>query len=80
MEKGMMAQPYVVNSKVTIDRKILVASLSRYGYCSLNEKMLSATVSVEYEGTVVEAKLGWIEELAYPLMRIIRIDELKRAG
>ncbi|MGA1873218.1 MAG: dihydroneopterin aldolase family protein, partial [Thermoplasmatota archaeon] len=40
MEKGMMAQPYVVRSKVAIDRAVLGSSLTPYGYCSLNERML----------------------------------------
>lgn len=73
MEKGMMAQPYVKEAEVWIDREVLTSSYSRYGYCSLNEKMLNARVKVEYEGIEVTAELGWIDELSYPLMRITDI-------
>ena len=77
MEKGMMAQPYVKKAKVAIDRHILNISLTPYGYCSLNERMLNAQVTVRYEDIEVRASLGWIEELHYPLMRIDRIGSVE---
>jgi len=77
MEKGMMAQPYVKKAKVAIDRHVLNNSLSPYGYCSLNERMLNAQVTVRYEDIEVRASLGWIEELHYPLMRIDRIGPVE---
>ena len=58
MEKGMMAQPYVKKAKVAIDRHLLNASLTPFGYCSLNERMLKAQVTVNYEDVEVRASLG----------------------
>ncbi|MBN1390477.1 MAG: dihydroneopterin aldolase family protein [Candidatus Thermoplasmatota archaeon] len=75
IERGMMAQPYVKDAKVAIDRHVLMTSLSPYGYCSLNERMLKAVVTVVYEGIEVKASMGWIEDLRYPLMRIDRVSE-----
>jgi hypothetical protein len=73
MEEGMMTQPYVKHAEVRIDREVLSSSMSIYGYCSLNERMLNAKIEVEYEDVSVVAELGWIEELSYPLMRIVKI-------
>jgi hypothetical protein len=73
MENGMMTQPYVKHAEVRIDRDIIRSSVSSYGYCSLNERMLNAKIEVEYESVCVVAELGWIDELSYPLMRIIDI-------
>jgi len=75
MEEGMKAQPFVSTASVSVDRRILKASLSPYGYCSLNERMLEAKVEIEYEGWRVRASLGWVEELSYPLMKI---DDIKK--
>ncbi|MGA1866770.1 MAG: dihydroneopterin aldolase family protein [Thermoplasmatota archaeon] len=76
MEKGMMAQPYMKKANVAVDRRVLHDSLTSYGYCSLNERMLKATVELVYEGIEVRASLGWIEDLQYPLMRIEHIREI----
>jgi len=70
MRRAMLAQPYVKGASVSIDRSILTKCGSAFGYASLSERMLSASVRIDYQGWVVEASLGWIDELGYPLMRI----------
>jgi hypothetical protein len=75
MRMGMMTQPYVSKAEVKIDEDLLQDHLSEYGYCSLNEKLLSATVDVEFGGYRVSASLRWIDELKYPLMMIDNISE-----
>ncbi len=77
MEEGMRVQPYVTKASVKVGRETLRSSLSPYGYCSLNERMLGARVVIEYEGWTVEATLGWVEDLSYPLMRI---DDIREPG
>ncbi|MBN1540333.1 MAG: dihydroneopterin aldolase family protein [Candidatus Thermoplasmatota archaeon] len=76
MEKGMMAQPYMKKASVAVDRQVLNGSLTSYGYCSLNERMLKAAVTIVYEGIEVRASLGWMEDLQYPLMRIEHIRNI----
>jgi hypothetical protein len=74
MRRAMMAQPYVMDASVEIDRSILATSQSSYGYASLGERMLKARVRIEYRNCTVEASLEWMGELGYPLMKIDSID------
>ncbi|MGA1820999.1 MAG: dihydroneopterin aldolase family protein [Thermoplasmatota archaeon] len=76
MRMGMLTQPYVKEADVRIDPDLLEEFLSDYGYCSLNERLLKATVKVEFGGYRVSASLRWIEELNYPLMMIDDISEI----
>lgn len=78
MRRAMMAQPYVKDASVEIDRTALTSSQSSFGYATLDEKMLKARVRIEYEGIVVDASLNWIEELGYPLMRIDSISGYRK--
>ncbi|MFW3147073.1 MAG: dihydroneopterin aldolase family protein [Thermoplasmatota archaeon] len=78
MKEGMRAQPYVKESWVGIDREIVRSKLSRFGYCSLSEEMLSARVVVRYRDVKVTAYMGWVEELKYPLMRVEKVEEDKQ--
>lgn len=76
MRKGMLTQPYVSEADVKIDADLLQNYLSEYGYCSLNERLLHATVKVEFGGYRVFASLKWIDDLNYPLMMIDEISEI----
>ncbi|MDG6225469.1 MAG: dihydroneopterin aldolase family protein [Candidatus Thermoplasmatota archaeon] len=74
IEMGARSQPYVVEASVIIDREELSRCLSHFGYASLGERMLSASIVIVYKGIRVEASMGWVEELGYPLMRIDAIS------
>jgi len=73
MRNSMLAQPYVKEASVVIDRNELRRTQSSFGYASLGERMLGASVTIVYKGTRVDASLGWVEELGYPLMRVDRV-------
>lgn len=75
MKRAVLAQPYVVDASVEVDRGVLSEHLSTYGYASLNEKMLRARVTIRYLDWTVEASISWIDELGYPLMKIDSIKE-----
>jgi hypothetical protein len=81
MKRATLAQPYVIDASVEIDRDVLGDCLSTYGYASLNERMLKARIMIGYKGWAVEASISWIDELGYPLMRIDSVRErLEHAG
>ena len=75
IRRAVMAQPYVKEAEVTIVRDELARCQSSYGYASLSERMLSARVVIMYKGIEVVAELGWIDEIGYPLMRIVSVTE-----
>ena len=70
MRSAVLTQPHVVEAEVRIDEEELSRSVSRFGYCSLNERMIDATVQIRFESTICTARLGWLEEMGYPLMWI----------
>ena len=76
MEEGMMTQPYVVAASVRVDREQMRRHRSEYGYCSLNERMISAEITVRYRDVEAKASLSWVEELKYALMRIDGIQSI----
>ena len=79
IEGGMRTQPYVVEASVNIDRELIHRHRSEFGYCALNERMMEAEVVVRYNGVEIRASLSWVEELRYPLMRIVDVKR-KQGG
>lgn len=75
MTAAVMSQPHVVDAKVTIDEEVLRESLTRFGYCSLKDRMMAAEVTIRVNETCCRARMDWIEELGYPLMRIESIGK-----
>jgi len=75
MERCMSVQPCVIGSKVSLDRERIKSSMDGYGYCAVDERMIKASVEVEYRGFRVEARLEWVEELQYPLMWIASVEK-----
>ncbi len=73
MASAVLTQPHVVEAEVRIDEGELSRSLSRFGYCSLNERLIDARVLIRVGSSICDARLGWMEELGYPLMWIERI-------
>jgi hypothetical protein len=76
MKRAVLAQPYVIDASVEIDRDVLLKHLSTYGYASLNERMLRARLTINYKDCIVEASISWIEELGYPLMKVDAIKDV----
>lgn len=70
MTSAVLTQPHVIEAEVRIDEGELSRSLSRFGYCSLNERMIDAKVSIRVGSSICNARLGWMEEMGYPLMWI----------
>jgi hypothetical protein len=54
---------------VEIDREMLENNF--YGYGELEGKMIRAQVEIDYQGTVVRARLEYDPQKDYPLMRLL---------
>ena len=78
MRDGVMNQPHVAEVEISLDREEIRRSVSEFGYCSLTERMLSGKVTVVFEGVEAKGELFWAEELRYPLMRVVSIDDRSR--
>ncbi len=76
MREAVKSQPYVVRAEVHIDREMIKESLSHFGYCTLEGRMIDASVWVEIEGVRVAARLKQIDELRYPLMWVEKVEEI----
>ena len=74
MEEGVKRQPYVASARVSLDRDLIEASVSSFGYCSLDQRMISAEVVVEVEGEVAVGAIGWDGEKRYPLMSLRKVE------
>jgi len=74
MEEGVKRQPYVASARVSLDRDLIEASVSSFGYCSLDQRMISAEVAVEVEGEVAVGTISWESGMRYPLMRLKEVE------
>ncbi|NYT00423.1 MAG: hypothetical protein GKB99_01680 [Methanocellales archaeon] len=70
IERGVSAQPYVLSSKVLIDRNKVQDKLNKFGYCELEGRMLDVRIEVQYGSAKVAGIIRYDEELEYPLMSI----------
>ena len=75
IEKSILVQPFVEEVKITIDRKYFNKERDRYGYISLEGKMIIAYIKIIINNTTVTAEMKYIEEFDYPLMFITNIIE-----
>ncbi|MFX0040486.1 MAG: dihydroneopterin aldolase family protein [Promethearchaeota archaeon] len=76
VESAISCQPYVKSVKISLDRdKILGNKKSVFDYDEITGKIIQAEVNIEYESTVIVAKVKWIEDLEYPLMFIEKIQQ-----
>jgi hypothetical protein len=79
IEKGIEAaiscQPYVKSIKINLSKdKIKGNKVTQFDYDEITGKIIGAKLIIEYESIEVLAKIGWMEDLQYPLMYIEKID------
>ncbi len=67
--QSISLQPYVIDVKVSINREMLKQNV--FGYGELQGKMITAEVTIDYQGEVVRARLEYDAENDYPLMRLL---------
>jgi len=72
LSRGLESQPF--REKVEIRVKGGGYRGPVYGYRRIDPKNLEVEVVVRYGKTRVWAKMGWVKELSYPLMRIEKIS------
>ena len=80
IEKGIEAsiscQPYVKSVKINLNKdKISGMKNTPFDYDEINGKIIQAELIIEYESTIVNAKIKWVEDLQYPLMYIEDISQ-----
>ena len=68
--KSILAQPFVTNSMVSVDRDRLKAMTDRHGYTSLTGEMLKVEIDLHFESWDVKAKMEYKKDLDYPLMYV----------
>ena len=69
IQEAIESQRYVRKASVSIGG----VEHNRYGYDELEGTMLDVSVTVEYEGVVVEVSMD--EEDGYPMMRIDNVED-----
>ena len=74
ISEAVRIQPFVKDADVRIDRDALKRKISSFGYCSLDETMIRARITVGVGEFRAEGILEWNAELNYPLMRIEKIE------
>ncbi len=76
IEAGVRVQPFVEDVRVRIDRSKLRAKRGApYKYWSVTGDMLDVWLRVRYGDVVAECEMAYVEELRYPLMRIVALQE-----
>ncbi|RLG26985.1 hypothetical protein DRN85_01395 [Methanosarcinales archaeon] len=75
MEESVSLQPFVTSVRVKIDREKVKSSLNEFGYCELDGDMLDVRLTSQVDRATVTAKLSYDNELEYPLMKIVSIDD-----
>lgn len=73
IEEGVRVQPFVEDVAVRIDRERLRTRGGPYRYVSLAPPMLHVELTVRYGGSVARCEMGYVEELEYPLMRVVEV-------
>jgi len=77
IEEAVRIQPWVVSARARIDRRVLGKTPGRYGYKTLDARMLDVEVETAYGGATARCAMRYVRELGYPLMFI---EEVGRAG
>ncbi len=77
IEEGVALQPYVRSISVVIDREMVEKKQNpRFKYCELEGRMLHVSLQILYKNTIAAVELAYDEELDYPMMRIMKIEEM----
>jgi hypothetical protein len=82
IEEAVMLQPWVVSARARIDRDLLAKGSERYGYRTLDGRMLRLEVVTRYGAVRAECAMEFVKELRYPLMfvRRVRSGTVKKRG
>ncbi len=75
IEESILAQPYVSDVEVYIDRTRFSMGGDEYNYLSLTGDMIDAKVTIRIDDVIVVSEMRYDEELKYPLMFVSRIEE-----
>ena len=75
IEESILAQPYVLDAAVFIDRSKFTTGGDEYNYLSLTGDMIYAKVTIRIDDVTVVSEMKYDEELKYPLMFVSGIDE-----
>jgi len=73
MEEAVRLQPWVVSARARIDRAALKNSSGRYGYRTLDGRMLMVEVVTRYGSAEADCAMEFVREMKYPLMYIRRV-------
>lgn len=76
MREAVKSQPFAVRAEVHLNREMIKDSLSHFGYCALEGRMIDASVWIELNGIRVTARLKQVDELRYPLMWVEKVEEI----
>ena len=74
MREAVLSQPYVVGAEVRLDALLVKESLSHFGYCTLEGRMIDAMVTVELGKVRAIARLKQVDALKYPLMWVEKVE------
>ena len=82
IEEAIRLQPWVVRARARIDRRAVRGTPGRYGYRSLDGRMLDVEVTTRYGSAEARCALKFVRELKYPLMfiREVRAARLKKVN
>lgn len=70
IEEAIRIQPWVVSARARIDRRALGRTGGRYGYKTLDARMLVVEVETAYRRARARCAMRFVAELDYPLMFI----------
>ncbi len=77
IEDSIILQPCVRSVGVSIDREMVEKKQNlKFGYCELEGRMLHVSIQVRYKNVIAHAELSYDEENDYPLMKIVKIEEI----
>ncbi len=75
IEEAILAQPYVSDAAVFIDRTGFSTDGDEYNYLSLTGDMIDAKVTIRMDDVTVVSEMRYDKELKYPLMFVSMIEE-----
>jgi hypothetical protein len=77
IEEAVRLQPWVTSARARIDKGILGKGSERYGYRTLDGRMLRLEVVTSYGAAWAECAMEFVREMKYPLMFIRRVGVKK---
>ncbi|MEN6591927.1 MAG: dihydroneopterin aldolase family protein [Methanobacterium sp.] len=74
MSEAMELQPCIDKVEVTVNREMLKDIENEFQYTSINGNMLDVRVVSIFEDSQAVIRMKFIEELAYPLMYVEKVE------